>query len=397
MHPLPMAEFGPGPSTRGRSAPERKPEQERPVRPLTVWPPKPERTPRQRGVGPASTQSVLSARTFEVFLERERSLADRGARRFSLLELRQRSGEPEGRPSGSALEELAGSLRRRLRSTDLVARADARRVEILLTDTEPAGAHSVALWVRQAAARLGLELELTTYVYPCAAEPGAPREPALELGPSQPAPVVDLWPLLEIPTPLWKRGLDVAVSASALLCLLPLFALIAVAIRLDSPGPVIFRQQRAGRGGRAFAFYKFRSMTADAEARRAELAALNEQDGPVFKIRADPRITRVGRWLRRSSIDELPQLWNVLKGDISLVGPRSPTLDEVSQYEPWQRRRLCVTGGITCTWQVSGRSQIPFREWMRLDLRYVACRNLWLDLRLLARTLPAVISGRGAS
>jgi lipopolysaccharide/colanic/teichoic acid biosynthesis glycosyltransferase len=119
-------------------------------------------------------------------------------------------------------------------------------------------------------------------------------------------------------------------------------------------------------------------------------------DGPVFKIRDDPRITRVGRLLRRFSFDELPQLWNVLKGDISLVGPRSPTLDEVSKYERWQRRRLSVTGGITCTWQVSGRSQIPFQEWMRLDMRYVACRNVWLDLRLLLRTLPAVVSGRGA-
>jgi len=172
--------------------------------------------------------------------------------------------------------------------------------------------------------------------------------------------------------------------------------LIALAIRIDSPGSVIFRQSRAGRGGRPFVFYKFRSMTADAEERRTELELQNEQAGPIFKIRRDPRITRIGRLLRRSSLDELPQLWNVLKGDISLVGPRSPTLGEVSNYERWQRRRLCVTGGITCTWQVSGRSQISFREWMRLDLRYIACRSPWLDLRLLLMTLPAVISGRGA-
>ena len=178
--------------------------------------------------------------------------------------------------------------------------------------------------------------------------------------------------------------------------MLPLFLLVALAIRLDTRGPVLFRQQRAGRGARPFSFLKFRSMTSDAESLRASLASLNEQDGPIFKIRDDPRITRVGRLLRRWSIDELPQLWNVLAGDISLVGPRSPTLDEARQYERWQRRRLCVTGGITCTWQVSGRSQIPFRDWMRLDMRYVAGRNAWLDLQLLARTLPAVLSGRGA-
>jgi len=206
----------------------------------------------------------------------------------------------------------------------------------------------------------------------------------------------DLWPRFEIRTPFWKRSLDVLGSSVALAALLPLFGLIAIAIRLDSPGPVIFRQQRAGRSGRPFAFLKFRSMSANAEALRPALAALNEQEGPIFKIRDDPRITRVGRLLRRWSIDELPQLWNVLVGDISLVGPRSATLDEVGKYERWQRRRLSVTGGITCTWQVSGRSEIPFREWMRLDMRYLATRSVWRDLSLLARTLPAVVSGRGA-
>jgi lipopolysaccharide/colanic/teichoic acid biosynthesis glycosyltransferase len=209
-------------------------------------------------------------------------------------------------------------------------------------------------------------------------------------------PMADLWPRLGVPTPLWKRSLDIVVASTALLLLSPLFAMIAIAIRCDSPGPVIFRQMRAGRGGRAFVIYKFRSMIQAAEEKRAALAAQNEQDGPVFKIRLDPRTTRVGRWIRRWSVDELPQLWNVLKGDISLVGPRSPTFDEVCKYERWQRRRLSVTGGITCIWQVSGRSQISFREWMRMDMRYVACRSPWLDLRLLVMTLPAVLSGRGA-
>jgi lipopolysaccharide/colanic/teichoic acid biosynthesis glycosyltransferase len=186
------------------------------------------------------------------------------------------------------------------------------------------------------------------------------------------------------------------VASIALVLLLPVLAIVAAAIRLDSPGPVIFRQKRAGRGGHPFVFYKFRSMFVDAEKRRAELQSLNEQSGPIFKIKNDPRMTRVGRLLRRWSIDELPQLWNVIKGDLSLVGPRSPTFEEFSCYERWERQRLCVTGGITCIWQVSGRSQISFRDWMRMDMRYLARRGLWLDLCLLARTVPAVVSGRGA-
>jgi lipopolysaccharide/colanic/teichoic acid biosynthesis glycosyltransferase len=209
-------------------------------------------------------------------------------------------------------------------------------------------------------------------------------------------PAADLWTQLCKPTPLWKRCLDVVVAGLALVLLLPLFVAVAIAIKLDAPGPVIFRQMRAGRGARPFVFYKFRSMFVDAEQRRAELEARNEKDGPIFKIHDDPRITRVGRALRRWSIDELPQMWNILKGDISLVGPRSPTLNEVAAYERWQHRRLNVTGGITCIWQVSGRSQISFRDWMRMDMQYVKRCCLWLDLTLLARTVPAVLSGRGA-
>jgi lipopolysaccharide/colanic/teichoic acid biosynthesis glycosyltransferase len=206
----------------------------------------------------------------------------------------------------------------------------------------------------------------------------------------------DLWALLSPPAPLWKRAFDIALATLLLLAMLPLFALVALAIRLESEGPVFFRQQRVGRGGRLFTFYKFRSMYADAEARRDELADRNEQEGPIFKMRRDPRVTRIGRWLRRTSVDEMPQLWNVLKGDFSLVGPRPPTPDEVLSYEPWQRRRLSIPGGLTCLWQVSGRSEVGFEDWMRLDMRYVARRGLWQDLVLLARTVPAVLSGRGA-
>jgi lipopolysaccharide/colanic/teichoic acid biosynthesis glycosyltransferase len=355
----------------------------------------------QRGERPALSEGVLGAAPFQRVLERERCLADRGTRKFSLLVLRRLAGRHGRRRGRAALAELARLACLRLRTTDVVGLPAPDCVEILLTDTEPAGARVVAAWVQAAEARLGLDLEQTIRVYPSVSEgraqehDGATRPPAGGEGAAG-WPLEDLWPHFGQPTPLWKRALDVFVSSLALAALAPLFGLIALAIRLDSRGPVIFRQQRAGLGARPFAFYKFRSMRADAEERRAELAAQNEQSGPIFKMRADPRITRVGHLLRRSSLDELPQLWNVLKGDISLVGPRSPTFDEVEKYERWQRRRLCVTGGITCTWQVSGRSEIPFRDWMRMDMRYVAARGPWLDLRLLAQTLPAVFSGRGA-
>jgi lipopolysaccharide/colanic/teichoic acid biosynthesis glycosyltransferase len=186
------------------------------------------------------------------------------------------------------------------------------------------------------------------------------------------------------------------VSGVALVVLFPFFALVALAIKLDSPGPVIFRQMRAGRGGKGFTFYKFRSMFVDAEKRRAELEALNEQGGPVFKIKNDPRMTRVGRIMRRWSIDEMPQLWNVFKGDFSLVGPRPPTLNEVPSYERWQRRRLNVPGGLTCIWQVSGRNDVAFQDWMRMDIQYILRRGFWMDVRLLFRTVTAVVTGRGA-
>ncbi len=434
-----------------------------------------------------STADVLSEVEFDCYLERERHLADRGGRRFSLMVLELPEGDP------AELDRLARQLYGRLRSTDLIGRLDDERLGVLLTDTSLAGANVVAAWVDRAVAALEIQVERAIFVYPAvdgdsasdggddtprpnwtanrgnnrrgdggsstnghaktrasgttavngrSARPVSPAPVPVERGegkrngrvrenaPSKATharkngrrarttsgaafrasgairsiaarslarwPLKDLWAELSIPMPLWKRSMDVVVSSLLLIALFPLFVCVAIAIKLDSPGPVIFKQQRAGRGARPFAFYKFRSMSVDAEARRAELAAQNEQAGPVFKIRDDPRVTRVGRFLRRFSIDELPQIWNVLKGDISLVGPRSPTLDEVAKYDRWQMRRLNVTGGITCFWQVSGRNNIDFEDWVRLDMRYIAEQSFWLDLRLLAMTLPAVLTGRGA-
>jgi exopolysaccharide biosynthesis polyprenyl glycosylphosphotransferase len=193
-----------------------------------------------------------------------------------------------------------------------------------------------------------------------------------------------------------KRLVDLAVGCFILVLILPAIPAIAVMIKLDSPGPVFFRQQRVGRFGRPFTFYKFRSMHRGAESLRRDIEQLNEQRGPVFKMRSDPRVTSVGNFLRRSSLDEIPQILNVLKGDMSLVGPRPHMPDEVAAYEPWHRSRLRVKPGITCLWQVSGRSEITFDQWMRLDLEYIERRSTLTDLRILFRTVPAVMARRGA-
>lgn len=194
-----------------------------------------------------------------------------------------------------------------------------------------------------------------------------------------------------------KRILDLVIGWSVALAGVPLWLLIAGAIKLDSPGPTFFCQERCGLNGRRFTMYKFRSMVHDAEARFAEVSSLNELSGPVFKARNDPRVTRIGRWLRRFSLDETPQLLNVIKGDMSIVGPRPPLQTEVDKYERWQRRRLSMKPGLTCLWAVRGRNDIPFDQWMGMDLEYIDNWSLWLDLTILLRTVPVVISGRGGS
>lgn len=193
-----------------------------------------------------------------------------------------------------------------------------------------------------------------------------------------------------------KRMIDVMLSAAIIVLLTPLWIIVPVIIRLDSPGPALFRQERVGRHGRRFIMYKFRSMVQNAEQMLPQVQTLNEMDGPVFKITDDPRFTRLGKFLRRTSIDELPQLLNVLKGDMSLVGPRPPIFAEVLRYSPWQRKRLSVTPGITCLWQVSGRNKIKFDEWMQLDLQYINNWSLLLDVKILCKTILAVLSQKGA-
>ncbi|WOJ92161.1 exopolysaccharide biosynthesis polyprenyl glycosylphosphotransferase [Congregibacter variabilis] len=197
--------------------------------------------------------------------------------------------------------------------------------------------------------------------------------------------------------PLIKRSIDLAVSSLALLLLFPLLLFTALAVKLESAGPVLFSQTRIGRRGRPFKCWKFRSMYIDAEARKSDLQAHNEMHGGMtFKMKRDPRITRIGRFIRKASIDELPQLWNVWIGEMSLVGPRPPVPAEVAQYTAMDRLRLSVKPGITCIWQVSGRSDIPFDEQVQLDIRYIHERSLWMDIRLLFATVPAVLFARGA-
>jgi len=196
---------------------------------------------------------------------------------------------------------------------------------------------------------------------------------------------------------LLKRAMDCIGAGIGLLVLSPLFAVMAILIKLESAGPVLFSQTRIGKDGVEFRCWKFRSMFQDAEQRKQELMQQNEMAGGVtFKMKHDPRVTRVGRFIRKASIDELPQLWNVFNGDMSLVGPRPPVPQEVAQYTAHERQRLAVKPGITCIWQVSGRSDIPFNEQVLLDIQYIQSRSLWLDISLLLRTIPAVLLARGS-
>jgi len=194
----------------------------------------------------------------------------------------------------------------------------------------------------------------------------------------------------------FKRLFDIAVSTALIVGFAPLWIIIPAWIRRTSPGPVLYSQERVGKHGRLFSMYKFRTMIVDADKMLDKLTHLNEMDGPVFKIKNDPRFTSIGQFLRQTSIDELPQLFNVLRGDMCLVGPRPPIIKEVLKYTPWQKKRLAVVPGITCLWQVTGRNEIKFDEWMQLDLQYIENWSLTLDLKILIRTITAVLLRRGA-
>jgi lipopolysaccharide/colanic/teichoic acid biosynthesis glycosyltransferase len=327
-------------------------------------------------------------------LVRERSRADRTGERLALVSFAPRC--PEAERATPVL--LAKILRARLRSTDEVGWLDDRRVAVVLPTTSAAGAWKVADDVCLEFPQDVPPPICTVYAYAPDGRPGG--DGTSQAPDSEPDLVgkrtLGLELLLMQPLPAWKRALDVAGAGLGILVLLPVFGALAAAVRLTSPGPVFFRQWRSGRGGRPFVIYKFRTMVSDAEARKAALLPLNEQDGPAFKVQEDPRVTPFGRLLRRTSLDELPQLWNILQGDMSLVGPRPLPCEETAACEGWQRQRLDVTPGLTCIWQVKGRSAVPFAEWIRMDLQYIRSRSPWQDLKLLLLTVPAVVLRKGA-
>lgn len=193
-----------------------------------------------------------------------------------------------------------------------------------------------------------------------------------------------------------KRLIDVICSFIGVVILSPLFIIIAIIIKITSKGPVFFSQKRVGKKGKEFDMYKFRSMVVNAEELKEKLAAQNEMSGPMFKMKDDPRVTKVGKIIRKTSIDELPQLWNVLKGDMSLVGPRPSLPKEVDKFEKWMHKRLEVKPGLTCYWQVSGRNNIDFEDWMKLDIRYVEERSTWIDIKLIFKTVRVLFGDKNA-
>lgn len=194
-----------------------------------------------------------------------------------------------------------------------------------------------------------------------------------------------------------KRTLDLILSLIGVICLSPVFLIVGLIIKLDSRGPIIFSQKRIGKDGKEFNMYKLRSMVVNAEELKKKLIDKNEVSGPMFKMKDDPRITKIGKFIRKTSIDELPQLINVLKGEMSLVGPRPSLPKEVAEFEPWMMRRLEVKPGLTCYWQVSGRSSIGFEEWMRLDIKYIEEKSMWIDIKLIFKTFFVLFGDKNAS
>jgi lipopolysaccharide/colanic/teichoic acid biosynthesis glycosyltransferase len=379
-------------------------------------------------------------------IHRERCRADRTGQPFALVLFRM----PRSIGPSRSLLRLARTALTRSRGTDEVGWYDEDTVCALLPDTDGEGANRFADNVAAAFADAAKRPQVTIYAYPGTLSDASPTElkstaaaivagPAVgrrtaaelmpfvsrgvnetlaahgQLGtgqvavaslsrrPSSKAKVAapgsvahPLTVLLARPMPWWKRAMDVLGAVFGLVAFSPLLLAAAVAIKLTSPGPVFFCQRRAGLGGRPFKIVKFRTMCVNAEAQKQALRAVSEQDGPAFKMKHDPRVTKIGHILRKTSLDELPQLWNVLKGDMSLVGPRPLPIDEQDGAERWQQARIDVTPGLTCIWQIKGRSTVSFAEWVRMDVGYIRKRTIWHDLKILFQTVPAVILRRGA-
>jgi len=321
------------------------------------------------------------------------------------------------------LRRMARIVLKRCRCTDEVGWMSTRQIGAILADTGDLGASSFGQAVQSRAANSGLTVNVTVYVYPDNQQPrnGEPldsmlvRQPRNESIPqcvgaerrgielcdpqiskNRGIAVLPLQLVLGEPLPIWKRTMDIIGALAGLVIATPVMMMAALLVKLSSPGPTIFRQLRAGRGDSRFTIFKFRTMVSGAEALKSSLRPMSEQDGPAFKMRDDPRVTLIGRFLRATSLDELPQFWNVLVGNMSLVGPRPLPVDESNACDRWHRQRMDVVPGLTCIWQVRGRSRVKFDDWMRMDLEYIRHRSLLNDLKILLLTVPAVILRRGA-
>lgn len=357
----------------------------------------------------AWTPILLNQRQLQRVLSKERMRADRQSNCFGLIILRV-TDLKSVRPVTLKLAKL---LHRRLRETDEKGHLNYGRIGVVLPATDEEGTQFVLADLLRQAADLHLPIEGEAFVYP-----ERPKRPGSSHSGSDhsssdtvemlPEEVVDgsfetaadtkvsAVPATMLATayPLWKRMLDIAAASFGLLLSSPFIVLAAIMIRLTSRGPAFFAQQRIGYLGKPFCIYKLRTMVVNAEDLKGELLERNERDGPAFKMRNDPRITPVGRLLRSTGLDELPQLWNVLIGDMSIVGPRPLPVSEAEQCEPWQRARMNTKPGLTCYWQLAKSRKMSFTEWMRLDMRYARARNLWLDFKLIVSTFSAVILGR---
>lgn len=347
----------------------------------------------------SSDEFLLDDEDFRFAAECERMRVDRNGSVLSLLLVRLHE------PSYDNVAFFARVLEGRIRVTDTPGLLEDGRVAVLLPDTSAEGAWKVATDISEVFPPGPGRPECEVLVYPDQGrsrdadddrepEGKSHRKSARETAKSNAKDDAGEFFFAQ-GHPVWKRALDVAGGTVGLVASLPILAVAAAAVKLTSQGPAFFRQEREGHGGRRFHMWKLRTMQVDAEAQKHELRKYSQQDGPAFKMKRDPRTTAVGRFLRWSSMDELPQFWNVIKGDMSLVGPRPLPTEESHACEGWQRRRLQVRPGMTCTWQVCERGNVTFDEWVRMDLRYAKKRNLFEDIKLLAMTLPSLLMQRG--
>lgn len=352
----------------------------------------------------AWTPLLLSQRQLQRVLAKERMRADRDQSVFSLIILR----VAEMRDVQRTSVKLARILHRRLRETDEKGHLNFGRIGVVLPSTEDPGAQLVLSDILRLANESGLHIEGETFVYPEEGRRGGKRsDDTVEVGLDEESAVgadaesmhVSRTAAMPISFcvpqyPTWKRALDIAGAGFGLLMAAPVILIACGIIRLTSRGPSFFAQERVGYLGRRFWIYKLRTMVINAEDLKGELMERNERDGPAFKMRNDPRITRFGYMLRSTGLDELPQLFNVLSGDMSLVGPRPLPVDEADQCQPWQKARMDTKPGLTCYWQLAKSRKMSFVEWMRLDMRYARACNLWLDTKLILSTFSAVILGK---